>query len=96
MKALKNYIHENVISESVKTRKEIEEKCPKFWSAVSQFCRDKNSEEGIEWIIAAWTCDNEKEWQKYEKDKPFSSQEIHEFEEKYLTDEAIEEIEKLK
>ena len=68
-------------------------KCPKFWNAVSQFCRDKNSEKGVNWIIAAWTCD-ENEWKNYENNNPFNSKDIREFEEKYLTDEAIKEIEK--
>ena len=95
MKQLKDHISESLISESCHSREEIEEKCPEFWKAVSQFCRDKNSEAGIDWLIAAWTCDDPKEFEKNNKNTPFNSEETREFEEKYLTDAAIKEIEKI-
>jgi hypothetical protein len=38
MKDLRDYL----IKESKQyTRKEIQKLCPKFWGAISQFCRDK-------------------------------------------------------
>lgn len=94
MRTLKDYLlKESGMCDGIPTKEEIEEKCPEFWKAVSQFCRDKNSEEGVDWLIAAWTCDDPKEFEKYNKHCPFNSDETREFEEKYLTDEAIEEIE---
>lgn len=76
-------------------RATIEEKCPKFFSIISQFCRDKNSEE-LEFLIDSWTMSPDDFDNLYKKnDFPFSAKDIEEFETKYLTPEAIEEVEKI-
>lgn len=75
-------------------RNNFAENCPEFYSAVSQFCRDKNSEDGIDYLIAAWTCTNQEDFNKFSKNSPFSQRDLQEFEEKYLNDTALEEIEK--
>ena len=95
MKNIKDYILEACQSCKI-DREDFEEKCPNFWRAVSQFCRDKNSESGIDYIITAWTCQCEDELKKAFPNAPFSGNEMREFEEKYLDDKAMEEIEKYK
>lgn len=76
-------------------RTTIEEKCPKFFSIISQFCRDKNSEE-LEFLIDSWTMSPDAFDKLYKKnDFPFSAKDIEEFEDKYLTPEAIAEVEKI-
>lgn len=94
MKNLRDYL----IKESKQyTREEIQKLCPKFWGAVSQFCRDKNTEEGVEYLIDAWTNENFEEFDKKYKNKcPFSDKDLREFEEKFMTDDMIEEIDKIK
>lgn len=94
MKSIVDYINESI---NVKRfdRETIEEKCPAFFSIISQFCRDKNSE-NLEFFIDAWTMAPEDFNKIYKNgDYPFSNKDIEEFEEKYLTPEAIEEIEKI-
>ena len=95
MKNLKDYL----IKESSKkyTREEIQKLCPKFWRAVSQFCRDKNTEEGVEYLIDSWTNENFEEFdKKYKNYCPFSDKDLREFEEKFMTDDIIEEIDNIK
>ena len=90
MKSLKQYILESFCEID---RNDFAEKCPEFYSAISQFCRDKNSEDGVDYLIAAWTCTNPADFNKFNKSNPFSQKELQEFEEKYLNDMALEEIE---
>lgn len=91
MKSLKQYILESLCEID---RNNFAENCPEFYSAVSQFCRDKNSEDGIDYLIAAWTCTSQEDFNKFSKNSPFSQRDLREFEEKYLNDTALEEIEK--
>lgn len=93
MKSIVDYINENNSVKGI-DRATIEEKCPTFFSIISQFCRDKNSED-LEFLIDAWTMAPEDFNKTYKDEFPFSNEDIEEFEEKYLTPEAIEEVEKL-
>lgn len=87
MESLKSYLVEHKEMD----RDVFSKKYPKFWRAVSQFCRDKNTEEGVDYLIAAWTDSNT--FNKYYKNSNvFSNKELQEFEEKYLDDECLAEI----
>lgn len=91
MKDIKDYINESIKC-SINIE-EIKNECPKFYAAASQFCRDKNSSNGLEYILTAWFGQQDEFDKKYKSNRPFTSSEVHEFEEKYLSDEAEEEIE---
>ena len=95
MKGIKEYIIEACTACKI-DREDFEEKCPKFWQAVSQFCRDKNIEEGVDFLIASWIMNPDDFDKAYpnRKNDPLTSEECHKFEWDYLSDEAIEEIEK--
>jgi hypothetical protein len=48
-------------------------------------------------LIDAWTNENFEEFDKKYKNKcPFSDKDLREFEEKFMTDDMIEEIDKIK
>ena len=91
MKDIKEYINESMQNRF--NIEEIKNKCPKFYAAASQFCRDKNSSNGLEYILTAWFGQQDEFDKKYKFNQPFTSSEMHEFEEKYLSDETDEEFE---
>lgn len=87
MESLKSYLVEHKEMD----RDVFSKNYPKFWRAISQFCRDKNTEEGIDYLIAAWTDSNT--FNKYYKNSNiFSTKELQEFEDKYLNDECYAEM----
>ena len=90
MKDIITYINESC---NKIDREEVAEKYPNFWKAVSQFCRDKNSEKGVDYIIGAWLCDSPEDFEKKFPNPPFNGNELKEFEENYMNDEAYKEIE---
>ena len=49
---------------TTKKQKPVNKKYPNFWRAVSQFCRDKNSEKGVDYLIGAWLCDSPEDFEK--------------------------------
>ena len=87
MKSLKSYLTESMVY----TIDDVKEIAPNFWKAVSQFCRDKNTEKGVEWIIDAWLNPDKFD----DKNRPFTDEEMMDFEKNYMTDEAFDEIEKI-
>ena len=91
MKSINQYIYESI--QNSFDIEEIKNECPKFYAAASQFCRDKNSNNGLEYILAAWFGQQDEFDKKYKSNQPFTSSEMHEFEEKYLSDETDEEYE---
>lgn len=91
MKQLTEYIEESISKTTIDTFKN---NYPKFWRAISQFCRDKNTDDGIEYLIAAWT-DDKLFNSKYKNSNIFSTKDLQEFEEKYLDDDCLAEINSL-
>lgn len=92
MKSINQYINES-IKDNINIE-QIKNECPKFYAAASQFCRDKNSNNGLDYILTAWLGQPDEFDKKYKSNQPFTSSEMHEFEEKYLNDKTDEEIEK--
>ena len=92
MKDITTYINES-IKDNINIE-QIKNECPKFYAAASQFCGDKNSNDGLEYILTAWFGSSDEFDKKYKSNQPFTSSEMHEFEEKYLSDKTDEEFEK--
>ena len=92
MKSINQYINESI--KDCINIEQIKNECPNFYAAASQFCRDKNSKNGLEYILIAWFGQLDEFDKKYKSNQPFTSSEMHEFEEKYLNDKTDEEIEK--